>query len=72
MPPIKTRDAAKLLGCRYFQLIYAINTERLTPPAKDSSGDYVWTDADIERARAALAAWKQKRATASVPAGEVR
>jgi DNA-binding transcriptional MerR regulator len=59
--PIKTKDAARQLGCKYHQLIYAINTGRLTPPSKDSSGDYIWTIDDIERAKTALRTWKKAR-----------
>jgi hypothetical protein len=33
----------------------------VTPPVKDSSGDYVWTDADLERVRAVLAARHNRR-----------
>ena len=32
----------------------------IDPPAKDSSGDYQWTDADLERARQALAMRSQR------------
>ena len=58
---LKTRQAARQLGCKFHQLINLINNEKLAPPNKDSSGDYFWTEADIERARLALAEWYQKR-----------
>jgi len=59
--PVKTRTAARQLGCAYFQLIYLINIDRLEPPNKDESGDYVWMPEDIDRARTALTEWREKR-----------
>jgi hypothetical protein len=53
---LKTPVVAERLGIGYHLLFGLIRSRRLTPPAKDSSGDYVWTPDDIERVRAALAA----------------
>jgi hypothetical protein len=50
----KTAGVARLLDTPYHRLWNLIRSGRLTPPPKDSSGDYVWTDTDVERARAAL------------------
>jgi hypothetical protein len=50
----KTPMAAAACDCTYWELIGLLRSGRLTPPAKDSSGDYVWTPEDVERARAAL------------------
>jgi hypothetical protein len=58
--PISTREAARRLGCSYTQLHYLINTDRMTAPCKNISNGYEWTDADIERARVALRAWRRR------------
>jgi hypothetical protein len=52
---LKSRAVADQLGISYYNLFELIRSKHLTPPEKDSSGDYVWTPADVERARAALA-----------------
>jgi hypothetical protein len=52
--PKKTKEVAELLGVRPFNLIAMISAGRLTAPAKDCSGQYVWLTADIDRARVAL------------------
>jgi hypothetical protein len=52
----KTPVAAQELGITYWQLIGLLRSGRLTPPGRDTSGDYVWTDADLTRARKAMAA----------------
>jgi hypothetical protein len=54
MPFRKTPIVAELLGVGYYRLISLMRSKHLAPPAKDTSGDYVWTDSDIERARRAL------------------
>jgi hypothetical protein len=51
---LKTPKAAKALGVSYSQLIYLIRMERMAPPDMDSSGDYIWLPADLDRAREAL------------------
>jgi hypothetical protein len=56
----KTPEAARALGVPYWRLSDAIRRGALTPPQKDSSGDYVWGPDDIERARAALAIDRRK------------
>jgi hypothetical protein len=55
VPYHKTTAAARELGVPYHVLIGLIRYGRIDPPAKDSSGDFVWADADLERARQALA-----------------
>lgn len=49
-----TREAAHELNRPYFAVYNLIRYERITPPTKTGAGDYVWLDADVERARAAL------------------
>jgi hypothetical protein len=51
----KTPVAARELGISYWRLVGLLRAG-LEPPAKDSSGDYLWPDEDIQRARDALAA----------------
>ncbi len=58
---LKSRVVADQLGISYYNLFELIRSKRLQPPAKDSSGDYVWTPADVERARAVLAARAQRK-----------
>jgi hypothetical protein len=50
----KTPAAAQELGISYATLIGLLRYGKIEPPAKDSSGDYVWTDADLARARRAI------------------
>ncbi len=57
----KTPAAARELGITYHRLIGLIRFDKIEPPARDSSGDYVWTDDDLERARAALNARRAGR-----------
>jgi hypothetical protein len=52
--PLKSPEAARQINCGYWRLMNLIRSGRLLPPAKDSSGDYVWNHDDIHRARAAL------------------
>jgi hypothetical protein len=61
MPTRKTPTAAKELGTTYHRLISLLRSEKLSPPAKDSSGDYVWSDADLEAARKALSIDRRKK-----------
>ena len=51
----KTPAAADELGISYHRLIGLLRFRKIIPPARDSSGDYIWTDADLRRARKALA-----------------
>jgi hypothetical protein len=50
----KTPVAARELGTTYHRLIGLIRFGKITPPQRDSSGDYLWDDADLARAREAL------------------
>lgn len=51
---LKTPVVAQTLGVTYGRLFQLIREGKLSPPAKDSSGDYVWLEADVDRARAVL------------------
>lgn len=57
----KTPVAARELGISYHQLIGLIRYGVIEPPGRDSSGDYLWDEAGLQRARQALAARKRKR-----------
>lgn len=50
----KSTKAAEELGITYYRLIGLLRSGKLTPPPKDSSGDYLWSDADLHKARRAL------------------
>jgi hypothetical protein len=62
MQPRKSPTAAAELGVSYYRLIGLLRARKLRPPAKDSSGDYVWTDADMDAARQALLATGRQKA----------
>jgi hypothetical protein len=53
-PFVKTPVAAKQLNIPYSRLISLLRHGKIAAPAKDSSGDYVWTEADLAAARDAL------------------
>ena len=57
----KTPVAARELGVGYFQLYDLLRFGKIDPPARDSSGDFIWTDADLERARNALASVRRAK-----------
>ena len=52
--PKKTAAVVRELGTTYDRLLNLIRFGKMAPPAKDSSGDYCWTEEDVERARKAL------------------
>ena len=60
----KTPIAVRELNTTYYRLIELIRGNKITPPGKDTSGDYLWSDEDLERARQALEA-KQRRKVVS-------
>jgi hypothetical protein len=65
-PPRTTREAAErltqLLGVKVppYSLTYLVCNGIISSPTKNGSGDLVWSPADIEHARAALAARRAK------------
>jgi hypothetical protein len=58
---MRTGEAVRRLGCAYWQLIGALRGGKLQPPAKDSAGQFVWTEEDLERARKALATDRRRK-----------
>jgi hypothetical protein len=53
---LKTRSVCERLNVPYYVLFNLLRNGRLAPPAKDASGDYCWSEEDVERARLALVA----------------
>ena len=52
---MKTPVAARHLHVTYHRLYDLLRFQLITPPERDSSGDFLWTKGDLERARRALA-----------------
>lgn len=61
MLPRKSPTAAVELGISYHQLINLLRSRKITPPQKDSSGDYLWSDDDLAAARLALTLSERRR-----------
>jgi hypothetical protein len=57
---LKTAAVSRELGTTYHRLFGLIRYGKLPPPARDSSGDYVWTRREVERARRMLGAGRQE------------
>jgi hypothetical protein len=52
---MKTCQVRQLLNVSSDDIANALRRNKLTPPKKDASGDYVWSDADVAALRRALA-----------------
>jgi hypothetical protein len=61
MPFRKSPEAAKELGISYASLVGLLRYGKIEPPPKDSSGDYIWMDTDLDRARRAIAAMRRRK-----------
>lgn len=59
----KSPMAAKELGISFYHLHGLLRSDKITPPQKDSSGDYIWTDADVEGARKVLEEIARRKAS---------
>jgi hypothetical protein len=57
----KSPAAAKELGISYYRLIGLLRSEKVKPPRKDSSGDYLWSDQDLAAARVALSVDRRRK-----------
>jgi hypothetical protein len=66
----KTPAVADQLGISYTRLINLLRTRRLIPPQKDTSGDYVWSLEDVERARQVLAATPARDSRSGARSGD--
>jgi hypothetical protein len=60
--PRKTPVAARELKVSYSTLINLVRFDKITPPQRDSSGDYLWFDEDLQRARDAIAKLQRRKA----------
>ena len=58
---MSTRQAAAQLNEPFYVLRYLLTAGRISPPAKSDRGDLIWTAADIDRARRALGAMRNRR-----------
>ncbi|MHB1422807.1 MAG: hypothetical protein ACYC3I_06355 [Gemmataceae bacterium] len=50
-----------MLGTTYWKLFGLIRGARIEPPQRDSSGDFIWLEEDLDRARIALAAPRKRQ-----------
>ncbi len=64
---LNTRQVAKLLGIKASCLTKALWDGRVESPAKSPSGNFLWTERDVERA-----SWVIRHKDASDIFGEVR
>jgi hypothetical protein len=60
--PLKSPLAARALGINKPHLLNLVDSGRCPPPRKDSSGHYLWTEQDLENARAALTVDRRRKA----------
>jgi hypothetical protein len=56
----KTVEVVRELGEPYYKVFGLIRYGKISYPSKDASGDLLWTQADIEAARKALAAGRKR------------
>jgi hypothetical protein len=59
---LKSPVAAQRLGVSYHRLVSLLRYRKIDLPAKDSSGDFVWSEKDLQAAREALENGRQRRA----------
>jgi len=62
---IKTPVAASILGVAETHLYSLLRKRKIPTPSKDTSGDYCWTEVDLDAARQAIAKRQKKAAPAS-------
>jgi hypothetical protein len=65
MPFLKSAAAARTLGIRYHVLYALVRDGVVAEPPRDTSGDFVWREEDVEAARQALAARRRPSAAAA-------
>jgi hypothetical protein len=66
LPPIKTSEVSRDMNIGYERLFSWIRTRKIAAPAKDSSGDYCWSESDVEAARRVLAALNDRQKVPTV------
>jgi hypothetical protein len=59
--PRKTAEVARAESVTYHKLHSLVRFNKIARPAMDSSGDFLWFEADVLAARAALAALAKRR-----------
>lgn len=57
--PKKSSAVADELGVTYVTLYNLMRYQKLKPPQRDTSGDFVWLPADVEAARLAVEKWRR-------------
>ena len=57
----KTPVAAREVPAPYSRLMSLLRLNKIPAPIKDSSGDFLWSDEDIARAREAIRELDQRR-----------
>jgi hypothetical protein len=67
----KTAEVVRQLETTLHKIIGLLRYNKITPPAKDSSGDYCWTPQDIAAARQALRDIEAQRARRATAKAEV-
>ncbi len=65
LPYLKTSQVADQLGVEFHRVDALIRRRKIPSPAKDGSGHLIWLPADVERAKAALAAIRAKKRPAA-------
>jgi hypothetical protein len=63
---LKTIEALRHLNTTYHRLVGLLRFNKIPLPAKDCSGDYIWSPDDLERARQVLDAMRRPRAEEAV------
>jgi hypothetical protein len=60
--PLTSGQVAKMLETNYHSLFYLIRRGHIAAPQKLATGDFIWSAADIARAKRALKAIRMKSA----------
>jgi hypothetical protein len=58
---LKTSEVVTLLKVPYYRIDYLLRAGRVSRPARDGSGDFVWSEQDVDRLRRELAALTSRR-----------
>jgi len=66
MTDLKTTIAARELGISYSRLMSLLRADKFPSPHKDSSGDYLWSQQDLEEAKQALSIDRRRKSPGDV------
>jgi hypothetical protein len=58
---MKTSEVLALVNIPHYRLDYLVRAGRVSRPARDASGDFIWSADDVECLRRALAASASRR-----------